>query len=134
MGADVAMQEALADANLSPTDIHYINAHGTGTRENDGNETTAIKNVFGTKGCPVSSIKSMMGHLIAAAGAVELICCVLAIRDNVLPPTTNLHNPDPECDLDYVPNKARKANVDVVLSNSFGFGGQNDSIIIKRFK
>ncbi len=135
-GAIVAMQEALADANLTTDDIDYINAHGTGTKENDGNETTAIKTLFAerAKKVPISSIKSMMGHLIAAAGAVEMICCALAIRDNMLPPTTNYENPDPECDLDYVPNKARPAKVEVALSNSFGFGGQNDTIILKRFK
>lgn len=134
-GAVIAMKEALKDANLTPQDIHYINAHGTGTRENDGNETGAIKQVFGehAKNVPVSSIKSMMGHLIAAAGAVELITCVLALRDQTLPPTMNLDFPDPDCDLDYIPNQARKATVNAAMSNSFGFGGQNDTIIVKQF-
>jgi 3-oxoacyl-[acyl-carrier-protein] synthase II len=134
-GAIVAMKEALSDAGLQPSEVDYINAHGTGTRENDGNETSAIKHVFGdyARELPISSVKSMMGHLIAAAGAMETICCVLALRDQMVPPTMNLTNPDPECDLDYVPNKARAAKVNVVMSNKYGFGGQNDTIILRRF-
>ncbi|MBP7935318.1 MAG: beta-ketoacyl-[acyl-carrier-protein] synthase family protein [Phycisphaerae bacterium] len=133
-GGIAAMRLALEDAGVKPETIDYISAHGTGTEENDKIESLAIQGVFkefATK-VPVSSIKSMMGHLIAAAGAVELITCVLAIRDGVLPPTTNYANPDPNCPLDYVPNKARKATVDAALSNSFGFGGQNDTIVLTR--
>jgi 3-oxoacyl-[acyl-carrier-protein] synthase II len=142
-GAVESMREALADAEIDlgkfgPNDeppIQYISAHGTSTKENDSTETMAVKTVFGdlAKRIPMSSTKSMTGHLIAAAGAVEAIVCLLAIRDGMLPPTMNLHNPDPECDLDYVPNQARPAKVDVALSNSFGFGGQNDTLILSRF-
>ncbi len=133
-GAAKSMNLALDDAGLGVDDIDYISAHGTGTKENDSIETKGVKVVFGdrAKSIPMSSIKSMLGHLIAAAGAVEAIACVLAIRDQKLPPTHNLNNPDPECDLDYVANATRDAKVDVCLSNSFGFGGQNDTLIIKR--
>jgi 3-oxoacyl-[acyl-carrier-protein] synthase II len=133
-GAISAMRLALADAGLEPGAVHYVSAHGTGTRENDGNETTAIKQVLGdrAKDVPVSSIKSMMGHLIAAAGVVSVIACTLAIRDQIVPPTRNLDTPDPECDLDYVANKARPHKVDVALVNAFGFGGQNDTIVVRR--
>ena len=133
-GASASMRAALSDAGLAPTDIGYINAHGTGTKQNDQVETRATKAVFKeyAKSVPISSIKSMCGHLIAAAGATELITCVLALRDQILPPTTNYHSPDPDCDLDYIPNKPRKASVKYVMSNSFGFGGQNNTLIIRR--
>jgi 3-oxoacyl-[acyl-carrier-protein] synthase II len=126
---------ALQDAGLGTHDIHYINAHGTSTDVNDKVETLAIKKVFGEHAykIPVSSTKSMMGHLIAAAGATELIVCLLAIRDGLLPPTINYETPDPNCDLDYVPNKVREGKCHHALSNSFGFGGQNISLIVSRF-
>ena len=135
-GAIQAINAALADAGISYKDIDYINAHGTSTMENDSIETRAIKAVFReeAKNTPVSSVKSMFGHLIGAAGAAELITCVLAIRDNIIPPTMNLNDPDPELDLDYVPNKARKCQVDNAMNESFGFGGQNNVVIIKRFR
>lgn len=132
-GAIAAMQGALNSAGLKPTDIDYISAHGTSTEENDKIETLAIRRCFGDHASKVaiSSIKSMLGHLIAAAGAVELITCVLAIRDGIVPPTINYKTSDPNCELDYVPNEARKMKVRTALSNSFGFGGQNDSLIVR---
>lgn len=134
-GAIAAMTQAIANAGVTVDDIDYISAHGTGTQENDKIESLAIRTLFAdrAKKVAISSVKSMMGHLIAAAGATELITCVLAIRDGVIPPTANYTNPDPNCDLDYVPNEPRKAEVDVALSNSFGFGGQNDTVVIRRF-
>jgi len=134
-GAIQSMREALRDAGLTPDDIDYISAHGTSTVLNDLTETVAVKKLFGprAKKVPMSSIKSMIGHLIGAAGALEAVASVLAIRDGVLPPTINLENPDPQCDLDYVPNTAREARVRTVLSNSFGFGGQNASLVIREY-
>ena len=130
-----AMRAALADAGLTYRDIDYISTHGTSTQENDSIETLAIKTVFQERAgqVPASSIKSMLGHLIGAAGAAELITCVLAIRDNIVAPTINLHDPDPKLDLDYVPNVPRRMPVNIVMKESFGFGGQNNVVILKRF-
>jgi len=134
-GAISCMKMALSDAGINPEDVNYINAHGTSTTVNDRVESLAIRQTFGPVAdrVPVSSTKSMMGHLIAAAGASELIICLLAIRDNVLPPTINYEEPDPECDLDYIPNVARQARCDTILTNSFGFGGQNIALVARRF-
>lgn len=135
-GATKAMELALRDAKLQPKDITYINAHGTSTYLNDKVETMAIKKVFGeyAKKVPVSSTKSMTGHLLGAAGGVELIACIGAILDQIVPPTINYETPDPECDLDYVPNTARKVHVDACMSNSLGFGGHNATVVVKKFK
>ena len=134
-GARLAMVNALKDAALNPSDVQYINAHATSTVAGDKAETVAIKRAFGEHAyrLAVSSTKSMTGHLLGAAGVVEAIFCILAIRDQVAPPTINYETPDPECDLDFVPNTARAMPIEIALSNSFGFGGTNGSVIFKRF-
>lgn len=134
-GARRAITMALADAELSPDAVDYIAAHGTGTPLNDTTETLAIKRALGehAEKVAISSNKSMLGHMFGAAGAISAIASVLAIRDNVLPPTMNLYEPDPECDLDYVPLQARESQVNVAMSNAFGFGGQNGSLLVRRF-
>lgn len=130
------MKNALRDAGIEPTEVDYINAHGTSTDQGDISETQAIKSVFGDHAykLAVSSTKSMTGHMLGATGGVEAIASAFALRDQILPPTINLENPDPQCDLDYVPNQARKADVNVAMSNSFGFGGHNATIVLKRFE
>lgn len=133
-GAAAAMRNALSDAGISASAVNYINAHGTSTSAGDIAETCAIKSVFGDDAykVAVSSTKSMIGHLLGAAGAVEAIVCLLAMRDGIAPPTINLDNPDEGCDLDYVPHVAKKMNIDVAMSNSFGFGGTNGTVIFKK--
>jgi 3-oxoacyl-[acyl-carrier-protein] synthase II len=130
------MRMALKKAGLSPKDIGYVNAHATSTPLGDRSETNAIKSVFGPAAydVAVSSTKSMTGHLLGAAGVIEAMVCVKAIQDGILPPTINLERPDPACDLDYVPNVARKRQVEYALSNSFGFGGHNSSLILTAFR
>lgn len=135
-GASRAMEAALFDAGMQPEDLDYINAHGTSTQANDKTETAAIKTSFGDHAyvVPVSSTKSMTGHLLGAAGAIESLTCLLALRDGILPPTINYTTPDPECDLDYVPNVAREVDISTAMTNSFGFGGHNVSLIFGKVR
>lgn len=135
-GAAQAMSLALAEAGLEPGQVDYISAHGTATPLNDISETVAIKTVFGEKAyqVPVGALKSMIGHTLGAAGTIAIVGTVKAIQENVIPPTINLERPDPQCDLDYVPNVARQRRVDVAMSNAFGFGGQNASLVVKRYE
>jgi 3-oxoacyl-[acyl-carrier-protein] synthase II len=134
-GSIKAIRQALSDASIGPEKVDWINAHGTGTPLGDVAETKAIKDVFGERAyqVPVSANKSMLGHGLGSAGAMESLSCVLSIRDNVIPPTINLDYPDPECDLDYVPHVAREAKVDIVLKNSFGMGNQNACLVFGRY-
>ena len=135
-GAARCMKLALARAGMQPSDIGYINAHGTSTPLGDKAETLAVKSVFGGRECapPMSSTKSATGHLMGAGGLTEVIACIMAVREGVLPPTLHLDTPDPDCDLDYVPNTARKADISAAMSNSLGFGGQNSSIIVAKYE
>ena len=129
------MKEALADAEITIDDVGYINAHGTSTKYNDYYETLAIKKVFGERAyqIPISSTKALTGHLLGASGALEAGICALTLKTQVIPGTYNLENPDPECDLDYVPNQLRKADLEVALNNSFGFGGHNAVLVMRRW-
>ncbi|WP_139492882.1 beta-ketoacyl-ACP synthase II [Brevibacillus dissolubilis] len=135
-GASRCMQKALKNAEIDPKEVDYINAHGTSTGQGDIAETQAIKEVFGDHAyeLAVSSTKSMTGHLLGATGAIEAVATAFALRDQIMPPTINLENPDPECDLDYVPNVARKAELDVAMSNTFGFGGHNATLVFRRYQ
>jgi len=135
-GATRAMQLALKSAGVSPKEIGYINAHGTSTSMNDKAETAAVKNVFGEYAykLPISSTKSMLGHMMGASGAIEAIICALSLQEGYIPPTINYNTPDPDCDLDYVPNQGRKANFNYAMSNSFGFGGHNATLILKKYE
>jgi 3-oxoacyl-[acyl-carrier-protein] synthase II len=135
-GAARCMSMAIKDAGISPAEVGYINAHGTSTKYGDELETMAIKTVFGdhARAVPISSTKSMTGHLLGAAGGVEAVISILALERGILPPTINLENPDPECDLDYIPNTARKKQVDIAISNSFGFGGTNATLVFRKFR
>ncbi|MCI0469678.1 MAG: beta-ketoacyl-ACP synthase II [Nitrospirae bacterium] len=135
-GQTLAISSALKSANLQPSEVNYISSHGTGTLLNDKVETMSIKTVFGegARSIPVSTIKSAIGHTLGASGAISFVSCCLALRDNIVPPTINYSEPDPECDLDYVPNAARKAELNIVMSNAFGFGGNNGVLLIKRFR
>jgi len=131
-GAALSMKNALLDAGLNPDQIDYINAHGTSTPLGDLAETHALKNIFGSSVPSVSSTKSMTGHTLGAAGAIESIFCIKSINDNVIPPTINLTNPDPLCDLDYTPLRAVEKNVSFAMNNSFGFGGTNSTLVFKQ--
>jgi 3-oxoacyl-[acyl-carrier-protein] synthase II len=135
-GAARAMTSALAQSGMGPEDVSYISAHGTGTASNDRLETIAVKRAFHDSAyrTPISSIKSMLGHTMGAASAIEAAVCAVAIRENRIPPTMNFEAPDPECDLDYVPNRARDCDVRVTMSNAFAFGGANSSVIFKRIE
>jgi 3-oxoacyl-[acyl-carrier-protein] synthase II len=135
-GAARAMRRALKSAGIAPEQVDYINAHGTATPVGDVAETRAIRTVFGPRAdkLAVSSTKSMLGHALGGSASIEAGAAIFALRDGMIPPTINLHDPDPECDLDYVPNTARKADLDIVISNSFGFGGANTTLVLKRFE